>query len=49
MSWKNFEGNIVDEYQVVLDRSPNTVFDPSNVGYKVLESILLALKEGTCQ
>ncbi|KAF8478343.1 hypothetical protein JB92DRAFT_3149602 [Gautieria morchelliformis] len=49
MSWKNFEQDIVDEYRVVIDGWPSSVFDPSKLGYRGLEPILHALEEGRCQ
>ncbi|KAF8580079.1 hypothetical protein K439DRAFT_1620078 [Ramaria rubella] len=49
MSWKNYEENIVDQYRVVLDGWPSSVFDPAKLGYKGLQTILDALEDRSCK
>ncbi|KAF8580081.1 hypothetical protein K439DRAFT_1620079 [Ramaria rubella] len=49
MSWKNYEENIVDQYRVVLDGWPSSVFDPAKLGYKGLQTILDELEDRSCK
>ncbi|KAF8581257.1 hypothetical protein K439DRAFT_1619194 [Ramaria rubella] len=49
MSWKNYEENIVDQYRVVLDGWPSSVFDPAKLGYKGLQTILDVLEDRSCK